>query len=130
MIRWKSTRSSRWVSTGLRSRVESFALSFVQTHGWAESFTITERFSGNQNRIDIWRRKTDGEGIPDRGPDNEPYHSNVNQSDNTPLLLFRVHGEAIEVEVGCEFPAGRETTDQDLNMRLGQVRLSLEAGAT
>lgn len=129
MIRWKNTRSSRWVDAGFRARVETFAQTFLQTHGWADTIQITERFNGDQTRIDIWRRKTDANGVPTRGPDNEPYREGANQSDNIPLLLFRVTAEGVEVhaEVGVEFPDGRETSDSDLNLILDQVRLSLEA---
>lgn len=89
--------------------------------------TITERFSGDQDRIDIWRRPSYSDGTPFRGPDNEPYPPNTNQSNNTPLLLFRVKADGIDSEVGIEFPNGRETSDGDLNLLLDRVRLSLEA---
>lgn len=127
MIRWRNTRSSLWADAPFRSRVESFAQTFLQTHGWADAIMITERFNGDQDRVDIWRRKADDNGIPVRGPDNEPYPEGVNQSDNVPLLLFRVTAEGVEAEVGVEFPDGRKTSDSDLNLRLDQVRLSLEA---
>lgn len=124
MIRWKVTKSNRWINGSMRSRVESFAHSFLQTHGWADEISITERFVGEP----IWRRKSDKGGVPDRGATNKSYPPGSNQSVNTPLLVTRAYAEGrVLGEVAAEFPHGRETSDEELNWILNQVRLSLEA---
>lgn len=120
---WARAKGDAWTTKAFRTPVVVWLDSFLDTHSWARSVSIVEKF-----HVPGINRKTPF-GRTGRASDPRTYEAGFRQS-NAPavLVITAIRGADQEpMEVSLPFPRGAQTDLISLDFYLARARESLEA---
>lgn len=123
---WVWSPSHAWTSQALRAVVINFMRLYVEERAWAESWSVTERYSDRGINVRVQRGPTQ---LYDNTPEED-----FRQRPGRRLLVFSVtrsshrrFGGGRAFAVSVDFPDGNRTSPEALDTALLRARESLDA---